>query len=152
MKRQLTPAEQEIAEELEVAQLRKDLVRLKKLPKDFRDMAVMSDDWQNFARIMGREKKAEMLEWAKGGVLCLASINELERKVLTVYGEVIRCLEQISLEVIILRGHSKGYSFVYASEWPKNVITALNWLASHYGWNFRFLGQLKGQGGHALGI
>lgn len=162
MKRQPTPDEQDIIDELEVTRLQKQLAILKKLPKDFRDMEVMSSGWQSFAEIMGPEKKTEMLEWAKGGVLCLAPINDLERKVLAGHGKVLEykvlysakdiLLEPAFLEDILATAKSCKVSFIYALEWPKHVITSLNWLASHFGWNFRFLGQLKGEGGHALGL
>ncbi len=153
-KKQLTSAEQQIVDELETAQLRKQLALLKRVPKDFRDMEVQCEDWRGFAEVMGPEKKTEMLKWAKGGVLCLAPINDLERKVLTVYGELhefqrvgVFALEDVLAEVLELNA-----SFIYASEWPKHVITSMNWLASHYGWGFRFKGQLLGEKGHPLGI
>ncbi len=146
-----TPAEAQIIEELEVARLRKQIARLKKLPKNFRDMEVMSNNWQDFAEIMGPKKKNEMLHWAKGGVLCLAPLNNLERKVLTVYGELH---EQgvLDLEAILAEALELNVSFVYVSEWPKPVIVSMNWLANHYSWNFRFKGQLMGGSGNPLGI
>lgn len=150
--REPTPAEQEMIEELEVARLRKQLATLKKLPDDFRDMAVMSSGWQSFAEIMGPEKKTEMLKWAKGGVLCLAPINDLERRVLAGHGELHEYNDLLRLEYIIRDAYGYEASFIYASDWPKHVIVSLNWLASHFGWNFRFLGQLRGEGGHALGL
>lgn len=143
---------QEIVEELQVAHLRKQLARLKKLPRDFRDMEVMSNDWRAFVEIMGPEKKAEMLKWAKGGVLCLAPPNELERKVLNVFGELHEVDGVCSLEVALSITRRGDISFIYASEWPKQVITATNWLATHYEWNFRFKGQLLGGDGLPLGI
>ncbi len=151
--RELPPAEQELVEELEVAKLRKQIKRLKKLPKDFRDMQVMSKDWRDFAEIMGPAKKAEMLEWAKGGVLCMVTINSMERKVLQGFGE-IRTIEQTapSLVNILLEMTARELSFVYASSWPRVAISGLNWLASDYGWNFRFMGQLLGGNGNPLGI
>lgn len=144
---------QELIEELEVAELKKQIARLKKLPKNFRDMEVMSKDWRDFAGIMGPEKKAEMLEWAKGGVLCVAPINEMERKVLQGFGELtILCAPIPPLANILLQMKSQGLSFVYASSWPRVAISGLNWLASDYGWNFRFKGQLLGGSGNPLGI
>ncbi len=150
----LVSAEQAIVEELEVARIKKQIKRLKQLPKDFRDMEVMGKDWRDFAEIMGPEKKNEMLLWAKGGVLCLAPTNELERKVLRVFGELheFDCLPPHPLETVLMEMKEHNLSFVYASEWPKQVITGLNWLASHYSWNYRFKGQLLGGKGYPLGI
>ena len=150
----LVSAEQAIVEELEVARIKKQIKRLKQLPKDFRDMEVMSKDWTDFAEIMGPEKKNEMLLWAKGGVLCLAPTNELERKVLTVYGELheFHVGHPDDLEDALAEALELNASFIYASEWPKHVVTGMNWLASHYSWNYRFKGQLMGGKGHPLGI
>ncbi len=141
-----------LAEELQVAHLRKQLAILKRLPKNFRDIEIGSSGWQSFAEIMGPEKKAEMLEWAKGGVLCLAPLNELERKVLTVFGEISRLPLPTTLEFILSMARGRDVSFIYASEWPKHVIVAMNWLASQYEWNFRFKGQLMSGRGMPLGI
>lgn len=148
-----TSAEQELIEEMEVAKLKQQIKRLKKLPKDFRDMQVMGKDWRDFAEIMGPVKKAEMLEWAKGGVLCVVSINSMERKVLQGFGEV-HVIEQSAppLVNILLEMTTRDLSFVYASSWPRVAISGLNWLASDYGWNFRFMGQLLGGNGNPLGI
>ncbi len=150
----LVSAEQAIVEELEVARIKKQIKRLKQLPKDFRDMEVMGKDWRDFAEIMGPEKKNEMLLWAKGGVLCLAPTNELERKVLTVYGELqkFQRVGVFAFEDVLAEALELNVSFIYASEWPKQVITGLNWLASHYSWNYRFKGQLLGGKGYPLGI
>ena len=151
--REVDPQSQEIAEELEVPHLKKELKRLKSLPKDFRDIEVMSDSWQAFGRIMGPKKKAEMLKWSKGGVLCLAPLNGLERKVLSVFGEVVGWnLSPCDLSDVLAEAVECNISFIYASEWPKHVIVGMNWLASHYGWNFRFKGQLMGGTGLPLGI
>ncbi|KKN38489.1 hypothetical protein LCGC14_0752930 [marine sediment metagenome] len=151
--RKATSAEQELIEELEVAKLRKQIGRLKKLPKDFRDMEVMNKDWRDFAEIMGSEKKAEMLEWAKGGVLCVVSINSMERRVLQGFGEVhVIDPPTPPLANILLQMTTQDLSFVYASSWPRVAISGLNWLASDYGWNFRFMGQLLGGNGNPLGI
>lgn len=151
-----TPAEQGLIEELEVAKLKKQLARLKKLPKDFRDMEVMDKDWRDFAEIMGPKKKAEMLEWAKGGVLCVTPINELERKVLQGFGELHEYAytypKVMQLEDLLPEALELNVSFIYVSAWPRVVISGLNWLASDYGWNFRFKGQLLGGTGNPLGI
>lgn len=143
---------EEIAEELQIEHLRKQLRRLKKLPTDFRDMEVMGNDWQSFAEIMGREKKAEMLEWSKGGVLCLAPLNDMERKVLSVFGELHELPSALFFDANLRLAQEYGVSFIYASEWPKHVISGMNWLASHFGWNFRFKGQLMSGRGMPLGI
>lgn len=146
---------EELVEELQVELLRKQLKTIKKLPSDFRDMEVMSDDWQSFAEIMGPEKKAEMLKWAKGGVLCLAPLNDLERRVLSGFGTLALIDEMntpFSFEAVLLVVQKYNVSFIYASEWPKHVIAGMNWLASHYGWNFRFKGQLMSGRGMPLGI
>jgi len=148
----LKPSEQELVEELEVARLRKQIKRLKTLPKNFRDMQVMGKDWRDFAEIMGPEKKAEMLVWAKGGVLCVSLINELERKVLQGFGKLYEHNDEVTFESILRIAETRCVSFVYASSWPRAVITGLNWLASDYGWNFRFKGQLLGGTGKPLGI
>lgn len=150
--KELSVESQEVLEELEVAHLRKQLKQLKRLPKDFRDIEVMSDDWRSFASIMGTEKKKEMTEWSKGGVLCLIPPNALEKKVLTVYGKVEVLPSVCSLENILYSVEQFNYSFVYASEWPKHAIAGLNWLASHYEWNFRFRGQLISGRGLPLGV
>ncbi len=156
-KRQLSPAEQDLVDELEVGRLWKQIALLKRIPKDFRDMEVQGEDWRGFAEVMGSEKKVEMLKWAKGGVLCLEPINDLERKVLTVYGEIhelreLRNRPDFVLEDVLQAMRINNYSFVYASDWPKHVIVGMNWLAQHQGWKFRFKGQLLGDRGYPLGI
>lgn len=143
---------EEISEELQAAHLREQIKTLKKLPKNFRDLEVMSSGWQSFAEIMGPEKKAEMLQWAKGGVLCLVPPNELERKVLSVFGTVSFFALEPLLEDMLQRTVECNVSFIYASEWKKVAIAGLNWLASHYEWNFRFKGQLMNGRGMPLGI
>lgn len=153
IKRELTPQEQQIQEELEIIELKQQIKRLKKLPKDFRDIEVMSKDWQDLEEIMGPKKKAEMRAWAKGGVLCVVPINNIERRVLQGFGELYQIDPPIPpLVNILLQVSNQNLSFVYASSWPRVAISGLNWLASDYGWNFRFKGQLLGGGGHPLGI
>ncbi len=153
-KKQLSPAEQTIVEELEVKRLRKQIALLKRMPKNFRDMPVQGEDWRGFAEIMGPEKKDEMLKWAKGGVLCLIPLNDLERKVLSVYGELheFQRVGAFAFEDVLAEALELNASFIYASEWPKHVVAGMDWLASYYEWNFRFKGQLLGEKGHPLGI
>ncbi len=138
--------------ELQVEHLQKQLRRLKRLPKDFRDMEYLGRDWRDFAEIMGKKKEAEMLKWAKGGVLCLVPPNELEKGILDIYGEVKELEEELVFECLLVAAHTSEVSFVYASEWSRQAIAGMNWLASHYGWNFRFKGQLLSERGVPLGV
>lgn len=149
--------EKSIAEVASKQQLKRDILLLKRLPRDFRDIDPGSKSWEAFGRITGRCE--EMDAWERGTVLCLVQPSEAETRVLGpalyVY-PVPTKLDQGNWLPIIEAGNNKhmlNCSWIYLPEEEHKVIVALNILLSRFEYNIRAKGQiLSERTGHPIGI
>jgi len=141
--------------ENDVDELRKKIKLLRRLPKDFRDITVGSQDWLDFAKAMGPEKENEMHKWANGGVLSLAPLSHMEEVFFKDY-EWVKVVEWDddwdSFFKTVSDAEADGASFVYAPQLPRGAVNGLNALASHCGLNLRFRAVLVDERGRRLGI
>lgn len=137
--------------------LRRQIILLKKLPKDFRDIT-LGTDWEAFADITGRRK--EMNDWWNGPILCIGILSKSEESILGSPNRLIGAKEltkltQTELETdsvlkltpenwikVVQLAEEMGCSWIYLPDEELPIITALNVLFSRFGFNIRAKGQL----------
>lgn len=168
--------QQQIAEEAMTTQargkLKQQISTLKRLPKDFRDITAGTRDWEAFATITGRRKEMEV--WDNGPILFLSPLNESEEGILGSQNKLVFAgglsrlvegefeyenvegelkLEQYNWMLIIRDAEEAGCSWIYLPDEVTEVISALNVLFSHFGYNVRAKGRLMSErSGKPVGV
>ncbi len=131
------------------ADLRFQLLRLKELPKDFRDLPVGGKRWQDFYNLVPA-KRAEMTAWTLGPVFLIGSdLDEYEKLILGEKRIVIRMDKWKTFDVASLSLIEELLELAYDAELTKcsllyikdlqgSVVRGMNLLLAYFKWNIRF--------------
>lgn len=132
----------EASQQQQRIKLKRQIVAMKRLPKDFRDIT-LGTDWETFAAITGRRE--EMDAWYHGPVVYFGKLNESEKMILGSPNKLIHydcCFDDDWQHLINQANIVDKASWIYLPDEESTVVDAFNVLFSRFSSNIRAKGQL----------